>query len=386
MIFEMNSSKLMIFFAKGDKDWSGISASEQEKIIASFKEPTNDYERSYFQYKCQQYFRAGWKKNVFHVFSFIFLPFLLVGLLFARVFRTKIKHLDAIGSMKGCKKVVPDSLLREFQIDFDNWMNGFSLNAKDILFIVRIIIKTPFAPYYVFKIAIKVAAYSDMIYRFQPRAFIVHDEYSFTSSLMTLYSNMHGISQIDVMHGEKLFYIGDSFFRYDRCYVWDAYYKTLLIKLRAEKHQFIIEQPKAVKINITEALDSLKYAKYTYYLQIYNETELKSIVKSLCFAEIEGEKVKFRPHPLYSDVNLLRKYVKAPNIENPREVTLEQSLANTDIVIGYYSTVLYQAYLAGKKVMLDDVTFKEGNLKLKEHDYIMSNCPNVSVLSEKQSN
>lgn len=382
----MNSSKLMIFFAKGDKDWSGIPSSEQEEIITSFKEPANDYERSYFQYKCQQCFRAGWKKCLFHVLSFIILPFLLVGLLLTRVFRTKTKKLDAIGSMKGCKKVVPDSLQKEFQIDYDNWMNGFSLNLRDVLFIVKVIIKTPFAPYFVLKTAIKVAAYSDMTYRFQPRAFIVNDEYSFTSSLMTLYSNMHGISQIDVMHGEKLFYIGDGFFRYDRCYVWDAYYRTLLIKLRAEKHQFIIEQPEAVKIIITDALDHQKYAKYTYYLQKYNEGELQSIVKSLSFAEIEGERVKFRPHPLYSNVNLLKKYVKASNIENPKEVTLEESIANTDIVIGYYSTVLYQAYLVGKKVMLDDVTFKEGYMKLKEHDYIMSYCPNVNVLSEKQSN
>lgn len=382
----MNSSKLMIFFAKGDKDWSDVSSSEQDSILSSFKEPENDIERSFFQYKCQQSFRANWKKIMFHVVSFVCFPFLIVVFLLVRILRKKEKQLDAVGSMIECKNVVPDSLKKEFQIDFDKWMNGFSLNVADILFIVKMIIKTPFAPYFVLKTAIKVAAYSDMIYRFQPRAFIVHDEYSFTSSLMTMYSNLHGVKQIDVMHGEKLFYIGDSFFRYDKCYVWDEYYKALLIKLRAEKHQFIIEQPKAVKLNITEALDPQKYAKYTYYLQIYDEDELQSIVKSLSFVELEGERVKFRPHPLYSDVNLLRKYVKASNIENPKEVTLEQSIANTDIVIGYYSTVLYQAYLAGKKVMLDNVTFKEGYMKLKEHDYIMSNCPNVNVLSEKQSN
>lgn len=382
----MNSSKFMIFFAKGDKDWSDVSSSEQERILSSFKEPENDIERSFFQYKCQQSFRAGWKKIVFDIVSLGLFPFLIVGFLIVRVFRKRGMRLDAIGSMAECKNVVPDSLASEFQIDFNHWMNGFSFCLKDLSFIVKVITNSPFSPYFVFKTAIKVAAYSDMIYRYHPRVFIVHDEYSFTSSLMTMYSNLHGVMQLDVMHGEKLFYIGDSFFRYDKCYVWDEYYKALLIKLRAEKHQFVIEQPKAVKINIKGALDPQKYVKYTYYLQIYNESELQSIVKSLSFAELEGERVKFRPHPLYSDVNLLRKYVKASNIENPKEVTLEQSIANTDIVIGYYSTVLYQAYLAGKKVLLDDVTFKEGYMKLKEHDYIMSNCPNVNVLSEKQLN
>ena len=377
----------MILFAKGDKDWSGIPYKEQREIIQSFPEPQNDFERSYFQYKCQTYFISKRKRLVFDLFSFLALPFLVICLLIARFFSKKeSKHRDAIASVAGCKSVVPDCLINEYDIDYDVWMNGFSLTVMDIAFLWNVVVKTPFAPYYVLKITLKTAAYSEMIHRYSPKAFIVNDEYSFTSSLMTYYSNLFGVEQIDVMHGEKLYYIGDGFFRYNRCYVWDEHYKDLFIKLRAEAKQFIVEQPKALKLNVNTISDSQNYSKYTYYLQIYSEGEIRSIIKSLKFVEKEGERVKFRPHPLFSDINLLRKYVKESDIEMPREVPLEQSLANTDVVIGYFSTVQYQAYLAGKEVVLDDVTFKDGYLKLKEHDYIMSNFSNVGLLSEKQAN
>lgn len=287
--------------------------------------------------------------------------------------------------MAECKNVVPDSLRKEFAIDYDVWMNGFSLTLKDFLFLWKIIVKTPIAPYFILKITLKIAAYSEMIYRYQPKALIVHDEYSFTSSLMTLYSNQFGVEQIDVMHGEKLYYLNDTFFHYNRCYVWDEHYKALLIKLRAEGGQFVIERPEALRIDLKGPKDATKYAKYKYYLQKYDEDELKSIIESLSFAKKENADVIYRPHPLSSDLALLKKYVPVSNIENPREVSLEQSLINTDVVIGYFSTVLYQAHLAGKTVCMDDVTFRDGYSKLKEHDYIMTSFDDVMQLSKKQN-
>lgn len=381
----MNSSKLMYFFAKGDKGWSDIPQKEQEKILKSFLEPQNDIERSYYQYKCQQVFRSKRKRIIFDVFSFVAIPFLIVGLLIASVFKKKGGSRDALGSMAECKNVVPDSLKTEFKIDYDVWMNRFSLRPKDIFLLWKVIIKTPIAPYFVLKVTLKMAAYSEMIYQYQPKAIIVHDEYSFTSSVMTWYSNQFGVEHIDVMHGEKLYYINDTFFHYNRCYVWDEHYKTLLIKLRAESSQFIIEQPEALRINLSAPKDATKYAKYKYYLQKYDENELKSIIESLAFSKKENADVIYRPHPLSSDLALLKKYVPVSNIENPREVTLEQSLINTDVVIGYFSTVLFQAHLAGKKVCMDDVTFREGYSKLKEYDYIMTSFDDVMQLSGKQN-
>lgn len=381
----MNSTKIMHVIAKGDKDWSGIPFVEQTKIISSFAEPQNDFERSYFQYSCQRHFRSKSKFFVFDFFSFFTIPFIIIGLLVSRIFRKKDSvGRSAIGSMAECKNVIPDSLRKEFDIDLSSWMNGFSLSIKDISCLWKVIINTPFSPYYFLKITLKMAAYSEMIYRYKPKAFIVHDEYSFTSSLMTWYSNSRGVEQIDVMHGEKLYYIGDSFFRYNRCYVWDDHYKKLFIKLRADSKQFIVERPEALKLNIGGLAIANRHYKYKYYLQIYNENEIKSIVNSLSFAKIENANVSFRPHPYFSDMALLNKYVPSSCIENPRNVTLDQSIANTDVVIGYFSTVLYQAYLNGKKVVLDDVTFKEGYMKLKEHEYIMTKCKNVGLLSEYQ--
>lgn len=67
-----------------------------------------------------------------------------------------------------------------------------------------------------------------MITKYQSKAIVVHNEYSFTSSILTAYCETRNVLHINVMHGEKMYYIRDSYFRYDRCYVWDAYYRDLL--------------------------------------------------------------------------------------------------------------------------------------------------------------
>ena len=49
-----------------------------------------------------------------------------------------------------------------------------------------------------------------------------------------------------------------------------------------------------------------------------------------------------------------------------------ESISNADYIIGSYSTVLVQAYLAGKNVVMDDITFKKQFEKLADMKYILS--------------
>ena len=63
------------------------------------------------------------------------------------------------------------------------------------------------------KVTIKVAGYSFMITKYQSKAIVVHNEYSFTSSILTAYCETRNVLHINVMHGEKMYYIRDSYFR-----------------------------------------------------------------------------------------------------------------------------------------------------------------------------
>ena len=103
----------------------------------------------------------------------------------------------------------------------------------------------------------------------------------------------------------------------------------------------------------------------------------------MAFARREGKTVRFRPHPRYSDMDLLKKYVSEEEIETPQKVGILESISNLDCAVGSYTTVLAQAYFSGKNILLDDVTFKSQYNQLKERRYILIGN-NPQKLSDKQ--
>ena len=186
-----------------------------------------------------------------------------------------------------------------------------------------------------------------------------------------------------MQHGEKLLYIRDAFFHFDECYVWDEHYVKMLTRLMAEPTQFKVAVPSSLKIDTTAYQNRSCYADYKYYLAADNENEIKSIVESMSFAKREGKSVKYRIHPRYTDLNVLKKYVPESEIELPWEVNILDSISNLEYAVGSYTTVLVQAYLSGKKILLNDVTFKRRFGQLKDYGYILTK-DDLERLSQKQ--
>lgn len=190
---------------------------------------------------------------------------------------------------------------------------------------------------------------------------------------------------MDVMHGEKLFSIRDAYFHFDETYVWSDHYVKLLTSLKAEPNQFRIAVPPSLHIDCEKYNRPEVYADYKYYLAAYDETTIKHIVDAMAFTKYEGKTVKYRPHPRYSNIEWLRKYVSEDEIEYPKSVTIQESLSNLDYAVGSYTTVMVQAYFSGKGVIMDDVAeLKEYNL-LKSLDYILSG-DEFDKLSNHQQN
>ena len=150
-------------------------------------------------------------------------------------------------------------------------------------------------------------------------------------------------------------------------------YIDLFISLKAEPNQFKIAIPRSLTIDVNHFLNKSLYADFKYYLAAYNEAEIKSIVNSMQFAKKQGKSIKYRPHPRYSDISLLKKYVDDIDIEWPQQVNILESVSNLDYAVGSYTTVLLQAFFSGKSVLLDDITFQKQYVKLKDLRYILSN-------------
>lgn len=378
----MNYFKILVFLQHGDKSQFDIPVEDQMRFLESLGEAKNDIDRGFKQYLCQNLFVPKWKVLVFNIAAAILMPFVVLLFLIKGCFLKKGAHVNAMIERKGMNEVVPDIVMEKYHPESAFWNIDSSMSFLDLGFLMKLILRAPHYPYFVLKSWMNVVHYSDMIRRHSPKVMIQFGEFSFSSSILTAYCHRLGTKHIDIMHGEKLWYIRDAFFHYDECYVWDEHYIKLFCDLKAEPNQFIVALPESLHIDTKQHINDAFYADYKYYLAVISESELKGVVESMQFAKRNGKKVKYRPHPRYTDMNLLRKYVKEEEIEDYKKVGILESISNLEYAVGSYTTVLSQAYFSGKKVILDDVSFKLEYEKLKVMNYILSskNCPILSKM------
>ena len=179
------------------------------------------------------------------------------------------------------------------------------------------------------------------------------------------------VEHINVMHGEKLYYMRDTFFRFDQCYIWDEFYKNLFELLRADKEQFIIELPSSMRFEEKE--DIGKKYDYVFYLTQERGEEINTIAKNLELLKKQGKRVGVRPHPRYTDMEEAKRVFSDIDIEDTRKVEIEKSILRTKNVVSLYSTVLNQAIHNNIAIVVDDVTNREKYLRLKEMKFICLN-------------
>lgn len=376
----MNYFKLLVLLQRGDRSDFEIPVSIQRPFLFSLKEPNNDVDRSYNQYLCQNFYVPHWKQMCLNTLAALGFPMAISYYLLKRIFVRRNKKIPVMIENKGMEEVVPEIVREKYNPSTSGYNEGTSLSFRDVLFLSKLVYKAPLQPYFAFKAMMNVARYSGMIKTHAPETMIQFGEFSFSGSILTAYCHTHNIKHINIMHGDKIYCIKDSFFHYDECYVWSVFYSELFLSLRAFPKQFVVALPPSMVIETKKYYKKESFADYKYYLGIFNEVEIKQIVDSMSFALKQGKSIKYRPHPRYSDVSLLRKYVKADDIELPNDVSILESISSSNFVVGLYSTVLCQAYYSGKHVIMDDVTYRELYDKLSDFQYFMA-----SVIEDKLS-
>lgn len=341
---------------------------KQQAYIAHFPEPKDQLERSYFQYCCQMKLSG---KLMHWLLNLAALPMSLALLL-----KYSRKHVAASDCKTDClfirydlpENIVPDSLRQRYPEMLSIQTLGNCLDREDIAFLKTIFKRYPFSWLFWLKMTIKVSQYSDAIKKHSPGSIISCDEYSFTSSAITAYCHTKGIKRINVMHGEKLYDMHDAFSKYDEFFVWDQAYVDLLVSLRSDADQFVIERPQSLHI-INDGHIEKKY-DYTYYLTEETDAELEIIAGKLKELQSKGLRISVRPHPRFSDMRRVTAYFSFANIENGKIITIEESLLQTGAAIALHSTVLYQAVSNSIPIVIDDIRNRSHFEKLKELRYV----------------
>jgi hypothetical protein len=280
------------------------------------------------------------------------------------------------------KSLIPFSVLSKYKIFFQNyWI--FFVDKFDIFFILTLLKYFYYEPNFILKNIIKITYYSAICNKYRPSAVIVSSEYSFTSSVLSLYLLKKGIEHINIMHGEKLYNIRDSFFRFSKCYVWDEHYIQLFKKLFAYENQFEV----SLNPHHEKLIKAKKYIVKENIIKFYwasekNTDELKYIKNRLNKLKQKGFKVIIRYHPLhkeYFNKNILI-YFNNFIIEDPNSIDIYNSLFETNYVLASYSTVLLEANMMGRIVVIND--YNKNIQKLEKLEYILIKKGNFIPFSE----
>lgn len=313
------------------------------------------------QYDCQSYFFLKPIWLIFGLFSILFfLPLLLILVL--RGFRKSVK--------KSCSDI---SLYHKIPLDIRARYNpvyiskplGY-LKYRDLKFINKILFKSGFRPYFIFRSIWKIAIYSEIMDRFAPQRIWVTQEMVFESSLLTHYLNEFSVEHINFQHGDNYFSIQVAFSSFNQLYVWDDFYIDLFKSLRCNIGEFYTF---SALDRLTSAYSQRNVLKYynqeSRSLKDFNRV-LDNLVK---FATDHDCYLAVRLHPLHQkNYELQALQTRNIEIESSEKDTID-SIFESKYVCSEFSSVLYQASLLNKTIVVDN-TFQERFEIIKDLDVI----------------
>lgn len=356
-----------------------FSKEEQIKKMNGLGLPVDLLDRSIKQFQAQFLLLSKFERVVKNIVGFFAIPYFLI-LAFLGQFKKKIKVHEkpnlAIFPYKNFHYpgIIPIEIEKEFEIEKVDFMEDFLFNSRDMGIVSKIIKNSPLSFYFVSKCISKLFFYRYIIDNYHPKAILSSSEYSFTSSIATLFCKENSVEHINLMHGEKFFFLRDSFFEFDRFYIWDDHYKDLFVELNANPDQFKVGTFTHLQMRLN---NTIKIYNYTYYLAAETNEELLNIKSTL--EQIDDvDKICIRYHPRYSTKENIEEVFNGFNIENPKEVSLEESFSRTKSAISLYSSCLTQAYFNGINVVIDDLNHPKDRVeKLKELGFIIFSKPHT---------
>lgn len=279
------------------------------------------------------------------------------------------------------KSNFPHELNDIYNHTFYNNYNYSELTSADLKFLAQVNAGHRFDFSYKLKILIKVAIYRAMIESFPKdliKAVIVCSEYSYTSSVLSYYLKEQKIKHINIMHGEKLYYMRDSFCLFSQLWVWDEHYKDLFESLYVPSYsikvhnmtEFKWKNLNAIQSELSDFSNTAKW-DYCYYLANESKEELELIKQALDkLIKNSSETYKIRLHPRYTDKDLVYSLFDEEHIE-AEGLSILDSLKSCHKAISLYSTVLYQAYELGNVLIIDDIKNPAYYRVLQDLSYII---------------
>ena len=352
---------------------SKIFPNDTDKFLNELKvlevDKLNVFQRSYCAYKIRDRYTDIRKEVRFIkliVYNCLFVSLWAMILLFKIRIEIITKKM-VYYKISNNENILPNNYADSKYLETIEMGEGFYLDneAKRILIKCMKYSKCNFA--YLFEVLFSISNYAYIINTYAPQEIITTYESSSVSPILTYYCNKNGIKHTNCMHGEKILLHCNVLGFFDKMIVWDEFYKELFIKLKYQSKSFEIYNPWIVN-NLPFPRNSIDF---TFYLNHESKINIEKIKKYVKILLKRGIKVKVRPHPSqFFEIKKMQCF-NADILEDSKEISILQSIANTKFAVSRYSTVLFQAYMYGKEIIIDDLTDAESYEQLKKLDYIM---------------
>lgn len=362
----------------------------QKEYLERFSTPKDDFERSFFKYKCfceYCYYKRRRIIFFYNLGAMFLLPFVHFKLRKRDKEAFLTQKVDAvIENIPRLRNddVIPNELLENHHIikeidDIDYSKSLLSEKAENIYREVRK--RYFFRFYYRMIIMQKLGQFSGYLKCYQPKSIVFYScEREFSGPLQSLLCEKSGAKYISFMHGDYLSTLSFAFQRFSLYYVWDESYIKMFENLKWVS-PMIVYRPKKFRGTAT----AMEEKKCTYFATYYfsDETKYEATKINHVFTEFEkkGLRTKIRPHPRFSNMDMLRKVFQNIKIEDSQNCSLSDSITQSLYIIGLNTTVLSEAYFSGKKVVIDDISNVEKFLLLEDRNCISIKRPHI-LLSE----
>jgi hypothetical protein len=225
------------------------------------------------------------------------------------------------------------------------------LRWRDLKYIQKIILTAWFKPYFVFRSVWKIAIYSEIMDTYDCKRIWVTQEMVFECSLLTHYLNDFGIEHNNFMHGENYFSIQAVFCTFTQFYVWDEYYIYLFNSMQASVREYHVFSALERLQGMFPERNVLKY----YAQGSKNKKTFGKVLSNLeHFTKQHGCGLMVRLHPLMKtdfEIELLNE--KKIEIES-NAVDIIDSIGQAKYVCSEFSSVLYQAWLLKRAIVIDN--------------------------------
>lgn len=355
-----------------DMGFVSPSMSAQMEFLSKQEVPQNDAERGFLQYKCQMRLMPPVKRIIQQIAAAImFWPY-TVMILFRR--KSFARQCDAVFLQNGMgTSIIPQTVLNEFKdIQISAFTDDACLGLNELTILLKLIMRHPFSYFFHIKVCMKLALYNAQIIRYNPRTIITYCETSYASAIATKYLEDRGLEHINVMHGDFLKSIRFCGFRFSRFYVWDEHFKTMFTSLGNDTTPYIAEMPESLTMACRKPEADEVFEYYlTYYLGNENDDGLRRIKEAVDKLTERGHRCKIRIHPRETVLKKAEQIFGEDMLELPSRVSLKESMESSEYLCALCSTVLYQGYMCGKKIIIDDISNPEEFERLKEKEYIM---------------